>query len=95
MTITKYLCNGWGRIFAEYTARNYWAGKFDATFYIDGYRDGDALIYDNGDGRERRATLQLAEWARHLHGNAPSGTYYGRFIVTLKNGARVSLPIYL
>lgn len=95
MTITKYNCNGWNHISAEYTARNYWSGKFDAIFRVDGYRDGDALIYDNGDGRERRAALQLASWARHLHGNAPSGTYYGRFIVTLSNGARVSLPLYL
>ena len=58
-------------------------------------RDGDILIYDNGDGRERRATLQLAPWARHLHGNAPGGTYYGRYIVTLSNGTRVSIPQYI
>lgn len=56
---------------------------------------GDVITYDNGDGRKRRATLQLARWARGLHGNAPRGTYYGRYIVTLSNGARVSIPQHI
>lgn len=81
-----------------FTAPRYYNGYFlyNETFKIDILEmSGDAITYNNGDGRERRATLQLARWARGLHGNAPCGTYYGRYIVTLSNGARVSIPQYI
>lgn len=57
--------------------------------------DGDAIIYDNGDGRQRRAGLQLARWARGLHGNAPAGTLYGWHVVQLRNGDRVRFNVYI
>lgn len=58
-------------------------------------RDGDVITYCGNDEKTRRASLQLAPWARRLHGNAPCGTYYGRYIVQLSDGARVSVPVYV
>lgn len=42
----------------------------------------------------RKATLQLCEWAKHLHGNAPSGTKYGYYKIQLPNGKRVNYNVY-
>lgn len=36
--------------------------------------------------------IHLYEWAKHLHGNAPSGTPYGYFRAT-QNGKRVIITV--
>lgn len=76
--------------------------KNGTIFYVDfyGFDEKGRLIYQvsnnrTGEGPERRATLECAKWARGLHGNAPSGTYYGRFRLILTDGSRISYPYYL
>ena len=56
---------------------------------------GDILVYYNNDGKERKATAQYAEWAKHCHGNPPCGTFYRRFRIQLSNGKRVWLNDYI
>ena len=36
--------------------------------------------------------IKLYEWAKHLHGNAPSGTPYGYFRAS-RNGKRVIITV--
>lgn len=36
--------------------------------------------------------LKLYEWAKHLHGNAPSGTPYGYFRAS-RNGKRIIVTV--
>lgn len=69
---------------------------------IEGYRidiyqaEGDNIEYCNDfEAITRRASLRLAKWARGLHGNAPSGTVYGSYRITLPDHRRVSVKAYL
>ena len=58
--------------------------------------NGDTLVYyDAFEGKTRKATAQYAEWAKHLHGNAPGGTFYRRFKLQLSNGKRVWFNDYI
>lgn len=65
---------------------------------VEGYNDenGKTLyrVFYNGDryGALEEHTPTLYEWARHLHGNAPSGTPYAYFRAT-KNGKRVIITV--
>lgn len=68
------------------------------TARVEGYNDenGKTLyrVFYNGDryGALEEHTPTLYEWARHLHGNAPSGTPYAYFRAT-KNGKRVIITV--
>ncbi len=101
-TIKKKFCYGFHVVSVTITAPCFyrWGGgggchsTFTETIEILN-RDGDTITYCGYDQKTRRASLQLAPWARHAHGNAPSGTYYGRYIVQLSDGARVSIPVYV
>lgn len=65
---------------------------------IEGYNDDNGktlyrVFYDGdhyGTLEEHEPTLY--EWARHLHGNAPSGTPYAYFRAT-RNGKRVIITV--
>ena len=69
---------------------------------IDGYRI-DVYRADNGSIEYcdyfipimRRASIRLATWAKHLHGNAPGGTIYGSYRITLPNKKRITVKAYL
>lgn len=95
--------NYYGRYLVNitFTAPVYYKGEYGEHLYTKTHKieiiehDADGIIYNNGDGKERRAALQLAEWAKHLHGNAPAGTFYGSYRVQLADGARVSFPVYV
>lgn len=80
--------------FFKWDGGNGCRGTFTETIEILN-RDGDTITYCGYDEKTRRASLQLAPWARHAHGNAPRGTYYGRYIVQISDGARVSIPVYV
>ena len=44
---------------------------------------------------EHTAKIHKAAWTKRLHGNAPSGTYYGSFTITLPNKHRETVRLYL
>lgn len=56
-------------------------GKTRFTVYYDGW-------YSKTEIHE----IKLYEWAKHLHGNAPSGTPYGYFCAS-KNGKRIIITV--
>ena len=71
--------------------------------WIDGFLleiwdiDSDKITYSfpyNGD-KMHTARFNPCKWAQCLHGNAPSGTYYGNYRITLPNGKRVLLKEYI
>ena len=51
-------------------------------------------VHYNGDpyGVNEEHTEHLYEWAKHLHGNAPSGTPYA-YVRATKNGKRVIITV--
>ena len=60
---------------------------------IDGYDkdNGKTLFcvyYDGWYAKMEYHEIKLYEWAKHLHGNAPSGTPYGYFKAT-RTGERI------
>ena len=60
---------------------------------IEGYNkdNGKTLFcvyYDGWYSRMEYHEIKLYEWAKHLHGNAPSGTPYGYFRAT-RTGERI------
>ena len=57
------------------------AGNDTVRYYV-GYKEGTAKI-------------NYCSWVRGLHGNAPAGTKYGSFRVTLPDGSRKNVPIYV
>ena len=69
-------------------------GKSGKTYaVIEGYNkdNGKTLFcvyYDGWYSRMEYHEIKLYEWAKHLHGNAPSGTPYGYFRAT-RTGERI------
>lgn len=55
----------------------------------------DEIIYTFPSDRIHRATFNRCEWAKHPHGNAPSGTKYGWFRIQLPNGKRKYINLYV
>lgn len=59
-------------------------GKTFAT--IDGKADNGKTVfsvyYDGWFGKREIHEIKLYEWAKHLHGNPPSGTPYGYFLAS-------------
>ena len=50
-------------------------------------------VYYNGRyGKYEEHNVKLYGWAKHLHGNAPSGTPYGYFRAS-KNGKRIIITV--
>lgn len=48
-----------------------------------------------GNGKDHYATLQRAEWTKHLHGNPPPGTVYGYFKLQMPDKKRINYYIYV
>lgn len=63
---------------------------------IDGKMpDGKLLLcvyYDGWYAKREVHEIKLYEWAKHLHGNAPSGTPYGYFRAS-RNGKRIIITV--
>lgn len=63
---------------------------------IDGKMpDGKTLFsvyYDGWYAKREVHEIKLYEWAKHLHGNAPSGTPYGYFRAS-RNGKRIIITV--
>lgn len=62
---------------------------------FEGAHDGKNLFCVHYDGcypTYEYHTITLYEWAKHLHGNAPSGTPCGYFRAS-KNGKRVIITL--
>ena len=72
-------------------------GGYSLRFYYAG--EPDKLTYyatEGGWESDRRvATFCPYAWARRLHGNAPSGTPYGYYRVTLPNRRQARVVVYL
>jgi hypothetical protein len=72
--------------------------KWVEGFYINILSiDNDKIVYEFPHDSEKEYTAQfnLCKWARGLHGNAPTGTYYGNYRIKLPNGKRVLLKRYI
>ena len=59
--------------------------------------DGDKTVFEVYYGKKSYPVyethkISLYEWAKHLHGNAPSGTPYGFFRAS-RNGKRVVITV--
>lgn len=50
------------------------------------------VYYDRWCSKYEEHEIKLYEWAKHLHGNAPSGTPYGYFKAS-KNGKRIIITV--
>ena len=50
------------------------------------------VYYDNWYTKYEHHEIKLYEWAKHLHGNAPSGTPYGYFRAS-RNGKRIIITV--
>lgn len=50
------------------------------------------VYYDRWFSKMEYHEIQLYEWAKHLHGNAPSGTPYGYFRAS-RNGKRLIVTV--
>lgn len=74
-------------------------------YYSNDGKDYAEIEYTSDDGRtvfsvyyggwySKRETheIKLYEWAKHLHGNAPSGTPYGYFRAN-RNGKRIIITV--
>ena len=62
---------------------------------IEGEHNGKTLFcvyYDGWYGKYEYHEIKFYEWAKHLHGNAPSGTPYGYFRAS-RNGKRVIITV--
>lgn len=64
---------------------NYFTDTNTMYYWFDGY-------YMLG---TRYAKFYPAAWTQHLHGNAPSGTYYGLYRLILPDGSRYTYRVYL
>lgn len=62
---------------------------------LDYYEDGVLYYHWTGTYKTYRATIQLREWAKHLHGNPPAGTCYGYFRIRYAGGYRKKLYVYI
>ena len=68
-------------------------GSIRAT--IEGRRGNQTrfdVVYDGWYSKTEFHEIKLYEWAKHLHGNAPSGTPYGYFCAS-RNGKRVIITV--
>lgn len=63
---------------------------------IEGKTDSGKTIfcvyYDGWFSKYEAHAITLYEWAKHLHGNAPSGTPYGYFKAS-RNGKRIIITV--
>lgn len=63
---------------------------------MDGRLDNGKTLfcvnYGGWDSRYEMHEVKLYEWAKHLHGNAPSGTPYGYFRAS-RNGKRIIITV--
>ena len=50
------------------------------------------VYYDGWFSKMECHEIKLYEWAKHLHGNAPSGTPYGYFRAS-RNGKRIIITV--
>lgn len=50
------------------------------------------VYYDGWYSKMETHEIKLYEWAKHLHGNAPSGTPYGYFRAN-RNGKRIVITV--
>lgn len=50
------------------------------------------VYYDGWFSKYEYHEISLYEWAKHLHGNAPSGTPYGYFRAS-RNGKRIVITV--
>lgn len=50
------------------------------------------VYYDGWFAKCESHEIKLYEWAKHLHGNAPSGTPYGCFRAN-RNGKRIIITV--
>jgi len=50
------------------------------------------VYYDGWFAKRETHDIKLYEWAKHLHGNAPSGTPYGYFKAN-RNGKRIIITV--
>lgn len=50
------------------------------------------VYYDGWFSKMEVHEIKLYEWAKHLHGNAPSGTPYGYFRAN-RNGKRIIITV--
>ena len=50
------------------------------------------VYYDGWFAKVEAHEIKLYEWAKHLHGNAPSGTPYGYFCAS-RNGKRIIITV--
>ena len=64
---------------------------------IEGYNNDNGktlfcVYYNDRFSRYEEHSITLYEWAKHLHGNAPSGTPYGYFRAS-RNGKRIIITV--
>ena len=63
---------------------------------IEGHLDNGKTLfcvyYDGWFAKPETHEIKLYEWAKHLHGNAPSGTPYGYFRAN-RNGKRIIITV--
>ena len=63
---------------------------------IEGRANNDKTLfcvyYDGWYSKIEEHKITLYEWAKHSHGNAPSGTPYGYFRAS-KNGKRIIITV--
>jgi hypothetical protein len=69
-------------------------------YYISLYGEIDGTLtytrpYDDNSERKHTAEFIPAAWATRPHGNAPTGTYYGKYRISLPNGERANLRLYI
>ena len=50
------------------------------------------VYYDGWFAKQEEHEIKLYEWAKHLHGNAPSGTPYGYFKAS-RTGQRIVITV--
>ena len=50
------------------------------------------VYYDGWYSKYEAHEIKLYDWAKHLHGNAPSGTAYGYFRAN-RNGKRIIITV--
>ena len=57
--------------------------------------NGDTMYYYFSGTPTRYSTIKYYKWVLGLHGNAPTGTPYGSYRITLPNKKRITVKAYL
>ena len=73
----------------------YYSNDGSIAAIIEGGENGKTLFcikYGTGYPVYEMHEIKLYEWAKHLHGNAPTGTPYGYFKAS-KNGKRIIITV--